>query len=285
MSRKRSLGRGLEALLPGVVAEEEGLLKELRVGDIKPNPRQPRQTLDEEKIAELAQSIKEHGVVQPILVRPVDDGKYEIIAGERRWRACCRLGMEYIPAIVRECGELEASALSLIENVQREDLNPIEEAKAYRQLLEGFGLTQEEVSRVVGKSRAYVANAVRLLALPPEVQDLLAEGKLSAGHGRALLVLDDAGKQIAAAREAAGKGLTVRETEVLVRRLCGEEEGKRGRERSREEKDPQVEGFEAALGKSLGTAVRIKFRRGGGGIIEISFGDRRQLAYLVEQLT
>lgn len=285
MSRKRSLGRGLEALLPGVSGEEEGLLKELRVGDIKPNPRQPRQSLDEEKIAELAQSIKEHGVVQPIIVRPVAGGKYEIVAGERRWRACCLLNMEYIPAVVRECGDLEASAISLIENVQREDLNPIEEAKAFRQLVEGFGLTQEEVSRVVGKSRAYVANAVRLLGLPPEVQDFLAEGKLSAGHGRALLTLDDAGRQIAAAREAIARGLTVRETEELVRRLCGEGEKKRERERRREEKDPQVESFEAALGQSLGTAVRIRLRRGGSGVIEISFGDRRQLAYLIEQLT
>ncbi|WP_027717098.1 ParB/RepB/Spo0J family partition protein [Desulfovirgula thermocuniculi] len=287
MSKKRSLGRGLGALLPGVAPEEEGSLKELRVGDIRPNPRQPRQSLDEEKIAELAASIKEHGVVQPILVRPVGDGKYEIIAGERRWRACCRLGMEYIPAIVRGCGELEASALSLIENVQREDLNPVEEAKAYRQLLQEFGLTQEEVSRLVGKSRAYVANAVRLLGLPPEVQDMLAEGKLTAGHARALLVLEDAGRQIAVAREALNKGLTVRETEELVRKLCGEgaAEKRRERKRSREERDPQVDGFEAALGKALGTAVRIKLRRGGGGVIEIPFGDRRQLAHLVEQLT
>lgn len=286
MSKKRSLGRGLGALIPDFTAEEEGLLKEIRVSDIRPSPRQPRQSLDEEKINELAVSIKEHGVVQPILVRPVEEGKYEIIAGERRWRACCQLGMEYIPAIVRECGDLEASALSLIENVQRENLNPLEEAKAYKQLLSEFGLTQEEVSRLVGKSRAFIANTVRLLHLPPEVQDMLSDGRISAGHARALLTLEDAGKQIAVAREVSDKGLTVRETEELVKRICGEEitEKKRTRQASREDRDTQVSFFETALEKALGTAVRIKLRRGGGGVIEISFSDRQQLANLVDLL-
>ncbi|MCL6559575.1 MAG: ParB/RepB/Spo0J family partition protein, partial [Firmicutes bacterium] len=165
MSKRRGLGKGLQALIP---VKEEALagkeqLKELKINEIRPAPRNARKLFDQEKLAELASSIKEHGVIQPVVVRPLDDGGYELIAGERRWRACKALGYDKIPAVVKEYKDLEATAVSLIENVQREDLNPLEEAMAYQKLMEDFGLTQEEVSLRVGKSRPFVANMVRLL--------------------------------------------------------------------------------------------------------------------------
>ncbi|MDQ0284925.1 ParB family chromosome partitioning protein [Desulfofundulus luciae] len=289
MSKKRGLGRGLGALIPVVQSEGEGSLQEIRVDDVQPNPRQPRQAIDQEKIQELALSIREHGVVQPIVVRPIPGGKYEIIAGERRWRACRILGMEYIPAVIRDYGDLEASAISLIENVQREDLSPLEEAMAYRRLIDEFGLTQEDIARLVAKSRPFIANTLRLLSLPPEVQEMLNAGLITAGHARAILSLDDAATQIAAAREVVSGGLNVRETEELIRRFsAGDDKNhlsapKQTSPFSRSN-DEELESMEDMLGGALGTKVRIRSRRGGRGVIEITFESRAQLDEIINLL-
>jgi ParB family chromosome partitioning protein len=218
--QRRGLGKGLQALIQAT--EESGgsdRLKEIDIDEITIAPHQPRQMFDPDKLAELASSIKEHGVIQPVVVRPLQSGGYELIAGERRWRACKTLGYRKIPAVVKECRDLEASAVSLIENVQREDLNPLEEALAYHQLMDNYGLTQEEVSGRVGKSRSFVANMVRLLGLPNEIKDLLASGQLNAGHARALLAIQDGKKQVAAAGKIVRKNLNVRQAESMARAL------------------------------------------------------------------
>ncbi len=264
-------------------------MQEIRVDAVQPNPRQPRQAMDQEKIQELALSIQEHGVVQPIVVRPIPGGKYEIIAGERRWRACRLLGVEFIPAIIREYGDMEASAVSLIENVQREDLSPLEEAVAYRRLIDEFGLTQEDISRLVGKSRPFIANTLRLLSLPPEVQDMLNADLITAGHARAILSLEDASMQIATAREVVSGGLNVRETEELVRRISdrdvkNNEPAQKQASPSRRNKDEELESMEDMLGVALGTGVRIRSRRGGRGVIEIAFESRAQLEEIINLL-
>ncbi|MCS5697044.1 ParB/RepB/Spo0J family partition protein [Desulfofundulus thermocisternus] len=288
MSKKRGLGKGLGALIPVDSNDLDGTLQEIRVEDVHPNPRQPRQSLDQDRIQELALSIKEHGVVQPIVVRPVAGGRYEIIAGERRWRACRILGLKYIPAIIKDYGDLEASAVSLVENVQREDLNPLEEASAYRRLIDEFGLSQEEIARLVAKSRPFITNTLRLLSLPPEVQDMLSSGVITAGHARAILSLDDAAKQIAAAREVVAHGLNVRETEELVRRFINEsrDDGASAKEKSSPSAsdDGELVSLEDMLGDVLGTKVRIRARRGGRGVIEITFDNREQLDELVNLL-
>ncbi|MGB9803917.1 ParB/RepB/Spo0J family partition protein [Desulfofundulus sp.] len=289
MSKKRGLGRGLGALIPLDQPADEGSLREIRVDDVQPNPRQPRQAIDQEKIQELALSIQEHGVVQPIVVRPVSDSRYEIIAGERRWRACRVLGLEYIPAIIRDYGDLEASAISLIENVQREDLNPLEEAVAYRRLIDEFGLTQEEIARLVSKSRPFIANMLRLLTLPPEVQDMISAGLITAGHARAILSLNDAAAQIAAAREVVSAGLNVRETEKLIRRFSGQDGSNSKSDKATEESPSTIdsgdlETMEQLLVGALGTKVRIRSRRHGRGVIEINFESRAQLEEIINLL-
>lgn len=287
MSKKRGLGKGLGALIPVDSNDFDGTLQEIRVEDVQPNPRQPRQALDQDKIQELALSIKEHGVVQPIVVRPVAGGRYEIIAGERRWRACRILGLKFIPAIIKDYGDLEASAVSLIENVQREDLNPLEEASAYRRLIDEFGLSQEEIARLVAKSRPFITNTLRLLSLPPEVQDMLSSGVITAGHARAILSLDDAAKQIAAAREVVAHGLNVRETEELVRRFINESSDVSAPVKEKSSpaaSDGELVSLEDMLGDVLGTKVRIRARRGGRGVIEIAFDNRDQLDELVNLL-
>lgn len=267
----------------------EGVLQEIRVDHVQPNPRQPRQLVNEEKIQELAASIREHGVVQPIVVRPLPGGTYELIAGERRWRACRALGQDLIPAIIRDYGDLEASAISLIENIQREDLNPLEEATAYRRLMDEFGLTQEEISKMVGKSRPFIANTLRLLALTDEVKELLSSGRISAGHARTLLSLEDIQAQTAAAREVVAQGMTVREAEELVRRLARPSPNlpASGTPRARLRdavNDAELDTMESMLGGALGTGVRIRSRRGGGGVIEISYESKAQLEELINLL-
>jgi ParB family chromosome partitioning protein len=287
LSKKRGLGKGLGALIPVDSNDVNGSLQEIRVEDVQPNPRQPRQALDQDKIQELALSIKEHGVVQPIVVRPIAGGRYEIIAGERRWRACRILGLKFIPAIIKDYGDLEASAVSLIENVQREDLNPLEEASAYRRLIDEFGLSQEEIARLVAKSRPFITNTLRLLSLPPEVQDMLSSGVITAGHARAILSLDDAAKQIAAAREVVAHGLNVRETEELVRRFINESSDVSAPVKEKSSpaaSDGELVSLEDMLGDVLGTKVRIRARRGGRGVIEIAFDNRDQLDELVNLL-
>ncbi|HEX9711839.1 MAG TPA: ParB/RepB/Spo0J family partition protein [Actinomycetota bacterium] len=222
MSQPRGgLGRGLSALLPADRPASEGpALRLVDVEAIRPNPRQPRAGIDQDGLAELAASIRSVGVLQPILVRPVDDG-YELIAGERRWRASMLAGLERLPAIVRSSGDEDMLRDALIENLQREDLNPLEEAAAFRQLVDDLGATHEEIAQRVGRSRAAVTNALRLLALAPEVQQRIAGGSLSAAHGRAIAALADPGAQARAAMRAVAEGLSARQTEDMVRQMAG----------------------------------------------------------------
>jgi len=285
LSKRRGLGKGLQALFPGAdqmgtgVAEQ---LKEIAIDQIRMAPRQPRQLFDLEKLAELAESIKELGVIQPVVVRPEAGGGYELIAGERRWRACKNLGYKTIPAVVKEYQDLEATAVSLIENIQREDLNPLEEAVAYHQLMEDFQLTQEEVSGRVGKSRPFVANMVRLLGLTDEVKEMLASGQLSAGHARALLAIEDAKKQAVAAGKIVKQQLNVRQTESLAKSLTAE---KASGEQISQPKVRLLVEEEEELQKYLKAPVKVKEDRNGGGKLEIAYGNPVELKRIVELIT
>lgn len=223
-ARKGGLGRGLGALIPTeVTATDEGTsLREIPTGQIEPNRYQPRDYFDEESLASLTASVRELGVLQPVLVRPTDDpGRFELIAGERRWRAAKRAGLPSVPAIVRQVDDLDSLEQAVVENLHREDLNPLEEAAAYQQLMEDFHLTQERLAERVGKSRSAVANTLRLFQLPPTIQKLVAENQLSAGHARALLGTPDRAFQEGLARRAVADGLSVREVEDAVRQRQG----------------------------------------------------------------
>lgn len=257
----------------------EGIV-EIGVEEISPNPYQPRQDFGAEGLAELAASIREHGVVQPVIVRRRGVG-YELVAGERRWRAARLAGLRSIPAVVRELSDGEAAMIALIENVQREDLNPLEEAQAYRCLMEEFGLTQEEVARRVGKSRPAVANALRLLGLDEAVRGWVAEGKLSAGHARAVACLESPLAQREVARRAVEGGLSVRQTEALARRW-GKEKGRRRRETGAAGETPWVQRMAEELGRRLGARVRVRWAGRGPGRLEIEFAGREELERLWE---
>jgi len=277
------LGRGLEALIPTRSTPLTGL-QELDVDAIVPNPRQPRQRLEEEALQELATSIKEHGVLQPLVVTalpspPGQPPRYQIIAGERRWQAARRAGLKTVPAVIKDVTPQETLELALVENLQRADLNPLEEAMAYRQLVDEFGLTQEQIATRVGKNRVTVANSLRLLNLSDPVKAALAEGTISEGHARALLGLDSPEQQVAAMHAILAKGLSVRATEELVRRLQEitsvtggspeEETGVRG-------KDPQTAELEDAFRRALGTKVEL-YRSSRGGRLVIHFYSDEEL--------
>ena len=266
-SQKRALGRGLGALIPGATAQStvgRAQVLQIPIEDLDRDEKQPRQHFDSVRLEELAASIRAKGVVQPILVRR-DSGRYRIIAGERRWRAAQLAGLREIPAIVREASAKEAFELALIENLQREDLNPIEEAEAYKRLLDDHGLTQELVAQRVGKDRSSVANALRLLHLPKEIKAALMGGELNMGHARALLGLAEAEAMKRAAGEVMGKRLSVRATEQLVRRL----KAGKGHAKKREE-SAQVRALVDQLQRALGTKARI-IDKGGKGRLEIEF--------------
>lgn len=216
MARRGGLGKGLGALIPAATGDSAGRLREIPIGEIRPNQHQPRDQFDEEELAALVGSIREVGVLQPVLVRPAGDG-FELIAGERRWRAAKRVGLSTIPALVRDADEASALEQALVENIHRANLNPLEEAAAYQQLIEDFGLTHEEVARRVGKGRATVTNTLRLMHLPPGVQRALRDGGLSMGHARALLGTPDRAFQEELARRITQEGLSVRAVEEAVR--------------------------------------------------------------------
>ncbi|MGI6143042.1 MAG: ParB/RepB/Spo0J family partition protein [bacterium] len=251
---KRGLGKGLQALFSENESVQEDGVIEIRVSDIRPNKFQPRQEFSEDKLEELARSISLHGVLQPVVVRDVIGG-YELVAGERRWRACKLAGLEIIPAIIRDFSDSEMMEIALIENLQREDLNPLEEAAAYRRLLDEFGLTQEELSQRIGKSRSHIANILRLLQLPPEIQDYVSRGTISMGHARTLLGLEKAAQQLEACGLVVERGLSVRETEALVQRLKA---GNRSRKERPVEKEPYIMALESSLQENLGTKVQIR---------------------------
>jgi ParB family transcriptional regulator, chromosome partitioning protein len=281
MADKRpALGRGLSALIPDVAAAavaSETLL-ELDSDLLRPNKFQPRTHVDESKIDDLAASIRANGIIQPIVVRRAEDG-YEIIAGERRWRASQRAGLLKVPVIVRDIPDDRLLMAALIENIQREDLNPIEEAHAYRRLGDDFQLTQEQIAEAVGKDRSSVANYVRLLKLPNEIRENVASGVLSMGHARAILGLADAAAQLRIAREVVARTLSVRETEALVQRG-----GQPSVRKPEQQKDVHTRAAEDRLRFSLGTRVRI-VRKGKGGKIEVDFSNENELQRIFEQLT
>jgi ParB family chromosome partitioning protein len=286
MTETKRLGRGLEALLGPVSreqAEASGALRDLPVASVRPNPFQPRTRIDEAELTDLANSMQASGLLQPVIVRPRDGG-YELIAGERRWRAAERLGWRKIPAMVKEVDDRTLLTLALIENLQRDDLSPIDEAAGYRRLGEEFHLGQAEIARAVGRDRSTVANILRLLQLPPDVQAMVHEKRLSAGHARALLGLSDTGRQSALAAEAIEEGWSVREIEAAVA-------GKRTTQRParRTGGQPAVRGVTAdvkrvedALRKRLGTDVRVTARRRGRGFVTISYYSNDDLSRLLE---
>ena len=251
--------------------------------DIEPNKEQARKQFDEAALSELADSIAQHGVLQPLLVRPIIGGGYQLIAGERRWRASRIAGLTQVPVIIKELTDDEAAIISLIENLQREDLNPIEEAYGFASLIKDFDLTQEEAAQRVGKSRPAVANALRLLRLPQEVIDAVREGKLSAGHARALAAIDDEKTAIFAAKTVMEKGLSVRETEKLVKALTAEKKEKKKKTAARNSFFDEVE---LSLNNSLGRKAKVVTKSGKeSGTLEIDFYDKDDLARIAKVLS
>ena len=281
---RRRLGRGLETLLGPTreEAEREGSLVELPIKDIKPNPFQPRQTVDPAALDELVSSIKQVGLLQPVVVRRANGGGagYELIAGERRLRACQQLGWEHIPAVQREADDRTLLTLALIENLQRDDLSPVDEARGYERLIAEFHLAQQDVADAVGRDRSTVANALRLLKLPETVLQMLHEGHLSVAHTRALLALEDPRIVTTLAREAVAQGLSVREVEDRVR--GGRAPERRPRMKRGLGVAPEVRRVEDALRRRLGTDVRVSLRAKGKGQIHVSFYSNDDLARLLE---
>ncbi len=283
MTEARRLGRGLEALLGPITrehAEASGALKDLPVGQLRPNPFQPRTRLDEASLGELTASIEASGLLQPVVVRQKGSG-YELIAGERRWRAVQRLGWPTIPAVVKEVGDQTLLTLALIENLQRNDLSPIDEAQGYHRLMEQFSVPQVEVARLTGRSRSTVANLLRLLRLPPDVRELVHQGTLSEGHARALLALENDDAMTRLARQAVAEGWSVREIEERVR---GEGRVAPGVRRRREAKAlaPDARRVEEALRRRLGTDVKVHPRRRGRGFLTIQYYSNDDLSRLLE---
>ncbi len=287
MARKQQkrLGKGLGALLGDYLTEEgagRGEVEQLPLEDLRPNPFQPRQAMDREGLAELIASIKENGLLQPVLVRPVADGGWEVVAGERRFRAVKELGWDHVPVVVRDVDDRTMLVLALIENLQREDLSPLDEARAYRRLVEEFGLTQAQVAERVGRDRSTVTNTIRLLGLPQAVRELLAGGEISAGHARALLGLEDEKRVIDLARAAARERLSVREVEERVR----QRRTTKPRKPKAKAVDARSSAFaakaEQALARALGTAVRVKLDGSTRGRIEIPFRDVQDFERIVE---
>ncbi|MBN1192776.1 MAG: ParB/RepB/Spo0J family partition protein [Coriobacteriia bacterium] len=276
---KRGLGRGLSALIPGAGQEVGGDVIELGVNEITPNPLQPRTDIAEEQISELADSIRKVGVLQPIIVRPEGAG-YQIIAGERRWRASRAAGLERVPVRVMATTETEALALALIENLQREDLNPIEEASGYRRLIAEHGMTQAELANRVSKSRSAVTNTLRLLDLPEDIQQLLYEGKLSAGHARAILSVNDDDRRHTLARKCVEEGLSVREAEGLAKLLAAG--ASVHTPRAVTPKSYKI--VARKLRRLLSTNVRVR-QTAKKGKIEIDFHDEEELERIVRLLT
>ncbi|HYL50641.1 MAG TPA: ParB/RepB/Spo0J family partition protein [Acidimicrobiia bacterium] len=285
MARPGGLGRGLGALIPAGVTEAIGGLEDLPISLIRPNPQQPREHFDEESLAALAESIREVGVLQPVLVRAAGDG-YELIAGERRWRAARRVGLQTIPAIVRVADDAAMLQQAIVENVQREQLNPLEEAAAYQQLIEDFSFTHDEVATRVGKSRATITNTLRLLQLPPTIQRYLKEGTLRMGHARAILGTPDRAFQEQVARRAVGDDLSVREVEGLIRRHEDRPEVKApaNAPTSVGMRPPGLLELEELLGDYLETRVRISMGPRHGRV-QIDFANLEDLERIYRAMT
>ncbi len=257
---KKGLGKGLGALIESVENENNGV-REVRINEIEPNIDQPRKHFNDEKLAQLADSIKQHGVVQPLIVHR-DGSTYKIVAGERRWRAARLAGLQTVPVIVRELSSKQVMEIALIENIQREDLNPIEEAEAYERLISEYGMTQEEVSETVGKSRPAITNSIRLLSLQDKIKSSLISGEISSGHARALLSIDSNDIQLKALDEINKKDLSVRETELLVKQLSTPKKPKKAKV-----SDAEYQAIEERFREIFGTRVRIMNNRKNGKIL------------------
>lgn len=281
MAKKSGLGTGLDTLFEDNgfgLAQENGTV--LRLTEIEPNRNQPRKEFDEQALSELADSIREHGIIQPLLVRPLETGGYQLVAGERRWRAARMIGLTEVPVVIKEMTETEVMELALIENLQRQDLNPLEEAAGYRELMTTYGLTQDQVAKRVGKSRSAVANCLRLLTVPEEIQPFLRSGQLSAGHVKALAGMSDREEMVRIAKSAADKGLSVREVERQVQSFTAP----RPSSPSGEEKEAFYKELELAMNVELGRKVRIRPGRI-GGTVEIAFFDQEDLRSLAYRLS
>jgi len=277
---KKKLGRGLGELL-GDALDDTGRVMDISIDEISPNPWQPRRDFDEESLNALASSIRENGLIQPVVVRKKKDGTYELAAGERRWRAAKMAGLTVIPAISKEYDDRSMAEMALVENLQRKDLNPVDEGMAYRKLMDEYGLTQEGISQKVGKSRPYVANMVRLLDLPEEVKDFLSKGQLTAGQARPLLGLESDAEKVQLARRIVKEGLSARKVEDIIR------EGKEPKKKE----DPPAAAFmkavEEKLGLSVGSKVRIRIGKGKNahkGTISISFSNDEEFQRIADIL-
>ena len=274
------LGKGLSAIFSENDTEDNNEVVTIKISQIEPNRNQPRRSFDEDALEELSQSIKEHGVLQPILVRPQIYGGYQIVAGERRYRASRMAGLTEIPAIIKELSDSETMQIALIENLQRRDLSDLEEAKGYQTLMDEYGFSQEEVARTVGKSRSAVANTLRLLGLPDDVKELLDQGKLSAGHARALLAVDQDKEIKEAVDKIIKEGLSVRQTEKLVKSMGSAKPKKQAVQKL----NPYTE-VELALTDALGTKVTVtENKKKGGGTLNIEFYDPEELFSLTHKL-
>ena len=282
--KKNGLGKGLDALFIDNSTEDAKSAVKLNINDIEPKRDQPRKTFDETALSELADSIALHGVIQPLLVRPISDGGYQLIAGERRWRASRLAGLTEVPVVIREMTDSEAMELALIENLQREDLNPIEEAEGYKLLMDTYSLTQEEAAARVGKSRPAVANTMRLLALPNEVLDLIKEGRISSGHGRTLLGLDDKSVMLKLCEEIEEKQLSVRQLEAIVKSLNAPKKDTEKKAKNTK-RDPYYDECELAIRNELGRKASINVKKGNKGTLEIEFFSKEDLQSILETLS
>ncbi|RPJ06349.1 MAG: ParB/RepB/Spo0J family partition protein [Deltaproteobacteria bacterium] len=281
-TKRMALGKGLGALIPDMGQEESRTVLYCGIEEVLPNRSQPRKHFDEARLQELAESIKGKGILEPLIVRRVGEG-YEIIVGERRWRAAQRAGLKEVPVLVKEIEGREALEISLIENLQRENLNPIEEAEGFRRLLEEFGLSQEDLAARVGKDRTTVANTLRLLKLPPEMREHLLQNRMTPGHARAILSLEAPEKQKALCDLIVQKGLSVREAEALAKRLSGKSARPAASDRKKEELESQLKALQDSLRQHLGTKVQIA-PKGRRGRIEIEYYSPEDLGRIVETI-
>nr|WP_319489584.1 ParB/RepB/Spo0J family partition protein [uncultured Caproiciproducens sp.] len=278
--KKGGLGKGLDAIFAENDTETRNTAVALKISDIEPNRAQPRKDFNDEALAELADSISQHGVLQPLLVRPIFGGGYQIVAGERRWRAARMAGITEVPAMIREMSDNEVMELALIENLQREDLNPLEEAQGYQSLIETYGLTQEEVSKTVGKSRPTVANALRLLNLPQPILDMVNSGTLSAGHARTLLSFQNPAEMLKAAKLAVEQGISVRELEKMSKK-ANDQSGIKQQKPKAKKRIRYFSEVELALNEHLGRKVQVSGTKK-RGILQIEFYGEQDLGDLVK---
>ncbi len=282
MARTKALGMGMDALF-SENGTENSQPQNLKLTEIFPNKSQPRRDFDDKALEALADSIKQHGVLQPILVRPLSSGGYRIVAGERRWRASRLAGLEEIPVYIRELSDIQAAQVALVENLQREDLNPIEEALGYKALMEQTGCTQDDVAKAVGKSRPAIANSLRLLGLDRKILEFIKNGELSSGHARALLATEDPKLREEIAKKAIREGLTVRQVEELVKKESAEPKKKPEKKR----RESIYHEVELSIKETAGRVCSVKEKRGGGGTLSVEFYDKDDLmaiARLFEQL-